>query len=128
MADLRDRLFYAKIRSLLRTRGSHPLPLLKVHSVYLNQDLETSLKNLKHEAELFKGAMLAGVKYAEGRGVVEFEATDSASEKLLYIYRLLVHDKVIQPLPEDQVAEKTLRHKLAIWYSKQLPKDHPLLK
>jgi Domain of unknown function (DUF5062) len=88
---------------------------------------EITMKKLKHEAELFKGALLAGVKYAEGRGVVEFEATDSASEKLLYIYRLLVHDKVIQPLPEDQVAEKTLRHKLAIWYSKQLPKDHPLL-
>ena len=29
---------------------------------------------------------------------------------------------------EDQVAEATMRHKLAIWYSKQLPKDHPLLK
>ena len=45
------------------------------------------MKKLKHEAELFKGALAAGVKYAEGRGVVEFEATDSASEKLLYIYR-----------------------------------------
>src|SRR3989338_4784249 len=96
--------------------------------ISLHPDSETALKDLKHEAELFKGAMLAGVKYAEGRGVVEFEATDSASEKLLYIYRLLVHDKVIQPLPEEQVAEKSLRHKIAIWYSKQLPKDHPLLK
>jgi len=86
------------------------------------------VKKLKNEAELFKGAMVAGVKYAEGRGVVEFEPTDSASEKLLYLYRLLVHDKVIQPLPEDQVSEKSLRHKLAIWYSKQLPKDHQLLK
>ncbi len=83
---------------------------------------------LKNEAELFKAAMIAGVRYAEGRGVVQFEATDSASDKLLYIYRLLVHDKVIQALPEDQVAEKTLRHKLALWYAKQLPKDHPLLK
>jgi hypothetical protein len=86
------------------------------------------MKELKHEAALFKEAMIAGVKYAEGRGVVKFEPGDLASEKLLYIYRLLVHDKVIQPLPEDQVAEKTLRHKLAIWYSKQLPPDHPLLK
>ncbi|WP_028534890.1 DUF5062 family protein [Paludibacterium yongneupense] len=85
------------------------------------------MKKLKHETELFKQALLAGVKYAEGRGVVEFEATDSASEKLLYIYRLLVHDKVIQPLPEDQVAEKTLRHKLSLWYARQLPADHPLL-
>ncbi len=86
------------------------------------------MKKLKHETELFKGAMQAGVKYAEGRGAVVFEPSDSASEKLLYIYRLLVHDKVIQPLPEDQVAEKSLRDKLALWYARQLPKDHPLLK
>jgi len=61
------------------------------------------MHKLKNEAALFKEALLAGVKYAEGRGAVEFEATDSASEKLLYIYRLLVHDKVIQPLPEELV-------------------------
>jgi hypothetical protein len=87
-----------------------------------------TMKKLKNESALFKEAFLAGVKYAEGRGVVEFEAGDSASEKLLYIYRLMVHDKVLTPLPEDQVAEKSLRHKLTMWYSKQLPKDHPLLK
>ncbi len=86
------------------------------------------MAKLKNEAALFKAAFLAGVKYAEGRGVVEFEPHDSASEKLLYIYRLMVHDKVMQPLPEDQVAEKSLRHKLAVWYSKQLPNDHPLLR
>jgi hypothetical protein len=39
------------------------------------------VKKLKHEAELFKGALLAGVKYAEGRKAVEFEPTDSESEK-----------------------------------------------
>ena len=86
-----------------------------------------SMKPLKHEAELFKEAMAAGVKYAEGRGVVKFEATDSASDKLLYIYRLLVYDKVIQPLAADQVSEKSLRHKLTMWYANQLPADHPLL-
>ncbi len=86
------------------------------------------MAKLKNEAALFKAAFLAGVKYAEGRGVVEFEPHDSASEKLLYIYRLMVHDKVMQPLPEDQVAEKSLRHKLAVWYSKQLPNDHQLLR
>jgi hypothetical protein len=83
---------------------------------------------LKHEAELVKAAILAGVTYAEGRGAAVFEATDSASAKILYIYRLLVHDKVIQPLPEDQVSQQSMRHKLALWYAKQLPKDHPLLK
>ena len=86
------------------------------------------MKKLKHEAELVKEAIRAGVKYGEDRGVVEFEPTDSASEKIEYIYRLLVHDKVIQPLPEEQVSQKSMRHRLAIWVSRQLPKDHPLLK
>jgi hypothetical protein len=88
---------------------------------------ELHMKKLKHEAELFKAALLAGVRYAEGRKAVEFEATDSASEKALYIYRLLVHDKVISPMPEDQVSEKTIRHRLATWYARQLPDGHPLL-
>ncbi len=77
------------------------------------------MKKLKNENELVKRAIINGVKYGEERGVVEFEPTDSASEKIEYIYRLLVHDKVIQPLPEDQVSQKTMKHKLAIWASKQ---------
>ena len=64
----------------------------------------------------------------EARGAAEFEATDSANDKALYAYRLLVNDKVIQPLPEEQVSIKSIKHKLAIWYSKSLPKDHALLK
>jgi len=86
------------------------------------------MKKLKNEAELVKAAIIAGVKYAEDRGAAEFEPTDSANEKILYLYRLFIHDKMIQPLPENQVSQKTMKHKLAIWYSKQLPKDHPLLK
>jgi hypothetical protein len=86
------------------------------------------MKKIKHETELVKAAILAGMKYGEERGAVIFEPTDSASEKILFIYRLLVHDKQIQPLPEDQVSQQSMRHKLAIWYSKQLPADHPLLK
>ena len=85
------------------------------------------MKKLKNEAELVKAAIIAGVKYAEDRGAAVFEPTDSAHDKILYIYRLLVHDKKIQPLPEDQVSQKTMRHKLALWYAKQLPKGHPLL-
>ncbi|MBP8297995.1 MAG: DUF5062 family protein [Burkholderiales bacterium] len=81
----------------------------------------------RHEAELFKAALLAGIQYAEGRGAVVFEPGDSANAKALYVYRLLVHDKLIQPMPEAQVAEKTVRHRLAMWYAHQLPKDHPLL-
>jgi len=86
------------------------------------------MNKLKHEAELVKAAILAGMKYGEERGAVVFEPSDSASEKILFIYRLLVHDKVIQALPEDQLSQQTMKHKLAIWYAKQLPKDHPLLK
>jgi hypothetical protein len=32
-----------------------------------------------------------------------------------------VHDKVIAPMPEAQVSEKTIRHRLATWYAHQLP-------
>ena len=76
------------------------------------------MKKLKNEKEMVKKAIAEGVKYGEDRGVVEFEATDSVDEKLLYIYRLLVHDKMIQPIPEDQVSQKSVKHKLAIWASK----------
>jgi hypothetical protein len=86
------------------------------------------MKKLKNESELFKAALQVAMKYAVERGAVEFEATDSVNQKLFYVYRLLVHDKKIQPLPETQVSEAALRHKLAIWYARQLPEDHPLLK
>ena len=90
------------------------------------EELDRVMSKLKHEAELFKAALLAGIRYAEGRGAVQFEATDSASAKALYVYRLLVHDKLITPMPEDQVGEKTIRHRLATWYA-HLPKGHQLL-
>ena len=77
------------------------------------------MKKLKNEKELLKKAIIEGIKYGEERGVVEFEATDSAKDKIEYIYRLLVHDKVIQGLPEDQVSLKSMQHKLAIWASKK---------
>ena len=85
------------------------------------------MKKLKHEGELLKLAVEAGVKYGEERGAVIFEPTDSMNDKVLYIYRLLVHDKKLVPLPEDKVSIKSVRHKLALWYSHQLPKDHALL-
>ena len=82
----------------------------------------------KNEAALFKAALQAGVRYAEQRGAVVFEATDSASAKALYVYRLLVHDKLIQPMPESQVSEKSIRHRLSMWHAHQLPKGDPLLR
>ena len=45
------------------------------------------MKKLKNEKELVKKAIAAGVAYGEKRGVVEFEPTDSADEKVQYIYR-----------------------------------------
>ncbi len=85
-------------------------------------------KKLANEAELLKQAIVLGMKYGEDRGVVEFEPTDSANEKIEYIYRLLVHDKLIVPLAQANISQQTMRHKLAIWASRQLPADHPLVK
>ena len=76
------------------------------------------MKKLKNEKELVRKAIAEGVKYGESRGVVEFEPTDSAKEKIEYIYRLLVHDKVIQPMPEEQVSQESMRHRLALWAKK----------
>ena len=87
-----------------------------------------AMKKLKNEVELLKEAIRAGMEYGEKRGVVEFEPTDSANEKIEYIYRLLVHDKLIQPLAKEQVSIPNMKHKLALWVSRKLPADHPLVK
>jgi len=76
------------------------------------------MKKLDNEKELVRKAIELGTRYGEKRGVVKFDTTDSANDKLLYIYRLLVHDKVIQPIPENQVSQQAIRHKLAIWADK----------
>jgi len=77
------------------------------------------MKKLKNEAELLKQAIQAGMEYGVKRGVVEFEPTDSANEKVEYIYRLLVHDKLIQPLAKDQMLLPNMKRKLALWISKK---------
>ncbi|MGB1883376.1 MAG: DUF5062 family protein [Gammaproteobacteria bacterium] len=76
------------------------------------------MKKLKNEKELVRKAITEGMKYGEERGVVEFEPTDSASLKIEYIYRLLVHDKIIQPIPQEQISQQAMRHRLAVWASK----------
>ena len=86
------------------------------------------MKKIKNEAELVKEALRIGAVYAEKRGVGKFEVTDSAKNKIEFMYRLLVHDKLIQPLAKDQLGEPAMKHKLALWISRQLPQDHPLLK
>ena len=48
------------------------------------------MKKIKNEAELVTEALKVGASYAKARGVGEFENTDSAKEKITYLYRLLV--------------------------------------
>lgn len=86
------------------------------------------MKKLKHEAELVKEALHRGMEYGQQRGVVEFEPTDSQDEKIEYVYRLLVHDGLIQPLAKGDESMPKIRHKLAMWASRELPSDHPLRK
>ena len=86
------------------------------------------MKRLKHEAELVKLALRVGMNYAEKTGAVEFDPTDSKKDKFEYIYRLLVHDKALQPLAKGDETQPNIKHKLAHWISHQLPENHPLLK
>ena len=81
---------------------------------------------LNHEPELLKEAIRVGMIYAEKRGVAKFDKTDSANDKIEYIYKLLCHDKLIQPLAKDQTDWPQMKHKLALWIHRQLPDNHPL--
>ncbi len=84
------------------------------------------MKKIKNEAELVSEALKVGATYARKRGVGEVESHDSAKLKVEFVYRLLVHDKLIQPLAKGQENDVHRRHKLALWMQKTLPKDHPL--
>ncbi|MEW6993841.1 DUF5062 family protein [Colwelliaceae bacterium MEBiC 14330] len=86
------------------------------------------MKKLKHEAELLKKAISIGEKYAVNRGYKGFSATNSAKDKVESLYRLLVHDKLIQPLAVEHEDQPNMKHKLALWIAKQLPEGHALLK
>jgi len=87
-----------------------------------------TIKKLNNEAELLLEALKVGGAYAQKRGVGEFERTDSAKDKVTYLYRLLVLDKLIQPLAKGDETEPKMKHKLALWIARTLPADHPLLK
>jgi hypothetical protein len=84
-------------------------------------------KKLKNETALLAAALDSIMSDAVSRGIVEFEARDSHDLKIEYAYRLLVHDKKIIPLPNNQVSLPNKKHRLAKWYAGQLPKDHSLL-
>ena len=85
------------------------------------------MKKLKNEAGLLKEAIRVGSRYFEARGAGKFEATDHVDLRVRAIYLLLVKDKVIQPLATQDENLLNMRHKLAIWITKNLPKDHELL-
>ena len=85
-------------------------------------------KKLKNESGLLKEALRLIMDDAVKRGVVEFDARDSPNLKIEYAYRLLVHDKKISPLPNDQVSLPKIKHRLAMWATHQLPEGHALLK
>jgi predicted transcriptional regulator len=85
------------------------------------------MKKIKNEAELVREAIRVGDVYAKKRGVGAFDDTDSSHDKITFLYRLLVHDKLIQPLAKGQVSDPNMKHKLALWISRQLPAGHPLL-
>jgi hypothetical protein len=86
------------------------------------------MAKLKNETELVQKAIEVAESYANQRGYEKFSPTDSAKDKVEVLYRLLVHDKLIQPLPEAEENGPKMKHKLALWISRQLPEDHPLLK
>ncbi|KRO94514.1 MAG: DUF5062 family protein [Proteobacteria bacterium] len=86
------------------------------------------MNKLQNEAELVKKALQVGAVYARKRAYGEIESQDSIKLKVEFIYRVLAEDKLIQPLAKDQISDPNMRHKLALWISRQLPPDHPLLK
>lgn len=85
-----------------------------------------TIKKLKNEAELLKEAIRIGSLYCEKRGVVKFEANDKQEHRIEYIYKLLVHDKQIQPLAKQDISLPNMKHKIVLWLHKQLPDSHPL--
>ena len=84
-------------------------------------------KKLKNETALLKVALDMVLDDAVKRGVVEFDATDSHDMKIQYAYRLLVHDKAISPIPNEQISLPSIKHRLAMWVTHKLPAGHKLL-
>ena len=86
------------------------------------------VKKRRNETALLREALRIVLDDAVKRGIVEFEATDSHDLKIEYAYRLLVHDKKIAPIPNNQLSLPAMKHRLAMWVTHELPPDHELLK
>ena len=85
------------------------------------------VKKLKNESEIIREVIRVGSAYVAKRGAGEIEESDPQKQKLEFIYRLLVHDQQIQPLPHHQLTDLNIRRRLGQWLINKLPKDHPLL-
>lgn len=85
------------------------------------------MKKHKNETQLLKLALEIGMGYAAKRGYSNGDQNISEKEKVECIYRLLVQDKLIVPLPEDKADGPNMKHRLVIWISGKLPKEHSLL-
>ena len=90
-------------------------------------EYKADMKKIKNENELLKEAIRVGTRYFEARGAGKFESTDHVDTKVRAIYLLLVKDGVIQSLATPDENLLNMRHKIAIWISKNLPPDHHLL-
>jgi predicted transcriptional regulator len=85
------------------------------------------MSKLPNEAELVKKALQVGAVYAQKRAYGVIEEQDSVKLKVEFIYKVLVQDKLIQPLAKQDISDPNMRHKLALWISRQLPAGHSLL-
>jgi hypothetical protein len=85
------------------------------------------MNKISNEAELVKKALEVGAIYASKRSYGEIEVHDSVKLKVEFVYRVLVKDKLIQPLAKDQTNDPNMRRKLALWIIRHLPEGHPLL-
>ena len=85
------------------------------------------MAKINNESELVTKALSVGALYAEKRGYGKIEDQDSVKLKVEFVYKVLIEDKLIQPLAKDQISDPNMRHKLALWISRQLPAGHSLL-
>ena len=85
------------------------------------------MSKLPNEVELVKKALQIGAVYAQKRAYGVIEGQDSVKLKVEFIYKILVKDKLIQPLAKKDISDPNMRHKLALWISRQLPAGHSLL-
>ena len=85
------------------------------------------MAKINNESELVKKALSVGALYAEKRGYGKIEYQDSVKLKVEFVYKVLIEDKLIQPLAKDQISDPNMRHKLALCISRHLPAGHSLL-